>query len=38
MECRMRGPGGCGKTSFFNERVDLYVDGSSLARPQTPWA
>jgi uncharacterized protein (DUF427 family) len=23
---------------FFNERVDLYVDGSRLAGPQTPWA
>jgi uncharacterized protein (DUF427 family) len=23
---------------FFNERVDVYVDGSLLTRPQTPWA
>ena len=23
---------------FFNERVDLYVDGELQARPQTPWA
>jgi uncharacterized protein (DUF427 family) len=23
---------------FFNERVDLYVDGELQARPQTPWS
>jgi uncharacterized protein (DUF427 family) len=23
---------------FFNERVDLYVDGELQARPATPWS
>lgn len=23
---------------FFNERVDLVVDGSPAGRPQTPWS
>lgn len=23
---------------FFNERVDIYVDGERQARPQTPWS
>jgi uncharacterized protein (DUF427 family) len=24
--------------AFFNERVDLYVDGELQVRPQTPWS
>ncbi len=27
-----------GLLSFFNERVDLYVDGELQARPTTPWS
>jgi uncharacterized protein (DUF427 family) len=27
-----------GLLCFFNERVDLYVDGELQPRPQTPWA
>ena len=27
-----------GLLCFFNERVDLYVDGELQARPRTPWA
>ncbi len=27
-----------GLLCFFNERVDLYVDGQLQARPQTPWS
>lgn len=27
-----------GRISFYNERVDLDVDGVRQARPQTPWA
>ena len=26
------------RVAFFNERVDLVVDGISLARPVTPWS
>jgi hypothetical protein len=24
--------------SFFNERVDLRIDGEPVARPRTPWS
>jgi uncharacterized protein (DUF427 family) len=27
-----------GLLCFFNERVDVYVDGELQARPQTPWS
>lgn len=27
-----------GLLCFFNERVDLYVDGEPQARPRTPWS
>lgn len=27
-----------GRIAFFNERVDLVVDGESLERPITPWS
>lgn len=27
-----------GMVSFFNERVDLIVDGRTLERPRTPWS
>jgi uncharacterized protein (DUF427 family) len=27
-----------GRICFYNERVDLEVDGASLDRPQTPWS
>jgi uncharacterized protein (DUF427 family) len=27
-----------GLIAFFNERVDIAVDGEPLARPQTPWS
>ena len=27
-----------GLLCFFNERVDLYVDGELQERPQTPWS
>jgi uncharacterized protein (DUF427 family) len=27
-----------GLIAFFNERVDIAVDGAPLARPQTPWS
>jgi uncharacterized protein (DUF427 family) len=27
-----------GLLCFFNERVDLYVDGELQPRPQTPWS
>jgi uncharacterized protein (DUF427 family) len=27
-----------GLIAFFNERVDIAVDGERLARPQTPWS
>ena len=27
-----------GLLSFFNERVDLYVDGELQPRPRTPWS
>ena len=27
-----------GRVAFFNERVDLVVDGERLARPATPWS
>ena len=26
------------RISFFNERVDLVVDGEAQQRPQTPWS
>jgi len=26
------------RVAFFNERVDLVVDGTPLARPITPWS
>jgi uncharacterized protein (DUF427 family) len=27
-----------GRIAFFNERVDLVVDGVRLERPWTPWS
>jgi hypothetical protein len=27
-----------GRLAFFNEQVDLVVDGALLARPVTPWS
>jgi uncharacterized protein (DUF427 family) len=27
-----------GRVAFFNERVDIVVDGTLLARPETPWS
>jgi uncharacterized protein (DUF427 family) len=27
-----------GRIAFYNERVDLVVDGQRLERPQTPWS
>ena len=27
-----------GRLAFFNERVDIVVDGTRLARPVTPWS
>jgi len=27
-----------GLVAFFNERVDLWVDGALLPRPTTPWS
>jgi uncharacterized protein (DUF427 family) len=27
-----------GMVAFFNERVDLTVDGERLERPRTPWS
>jgi uncharacterized protein (DUF427 family) len=27
-----------GRIAFFNERVDLVVDGERLERPITPWS
>jgi uncharacterized protein (DUF427 family) len=27
-----------GRLSFFNERVDIYVDGELQPRPRTPWS
>jgi uncharacterized protein (DUF427 family) len=27
-----------GRLAFFNERVDIFVDGTPLARPVTPWS
>jgi len=24
--------------AFFNERVDIVVDGTPLERPRTPWS
>jgi uncharacterized protein (DUF427 family) len=27
-----------GRVAFFNERVDLVVDGERLRRPFTPWS
>jgi uncharacterized protein (DUF427 family) len=27
-----------GLVCFYNERVDLYVDGERLERPDTPWS
>jgi uncharacterized protein (DUF427 family) len=27
-----------GRIAFFNERVDIAVDGEALARPETPWS
>lgn len=27
-----------GLLCFFNERVDLYVDGERQGRPRTPWS
>lgn len=27
-----------GLVCFYNERVDITVDGTPLARPQTPWS
>jgi uncharacterized protein (DUF427 family) len=26
------------RIAFFNERVDIVVDGSRLERPVTPWS
>ena len=31
-------PGIKGLIAFFNEKVDLVVDGERLERPQTPWS
>ena len=27
-----------GRIAFFNERVDLFVDGELQERPVTPWS
>jgi uncharacterized protein (DUF427 family) len=27
-----------GLVAFFNERVDVVLDGVALERPQTPWS
>jgi uncharacterized protein (DUF427 family) len=27
-----------GRIAFFNERVDIVVDGERLERPVTPWS
>jgi uncharacterized protein (DUF427 family) len=27
-----------GRIAFFNERVDITIDGDRLARPETPWS
>jgi uncharacterized protein (DUF427 family) len=27
-----------GLVAFFNEKVDLVIDGERLERPQTPWS
>jgi uncharacterized protein (DUF427 family) len=27
-----------GRVAFFNERVDIAVDGERLERPVTPWS
>jgi uncharacterized protein (DUF427 family) len=27
-----------GMLCFFNERVDLAIDGERLERPRTPWS
>lgn len=27
-----------GRVAFFNERVDIVVDGERLERPVTPWS
>jgi uncharacterized protein (DUF427 family) len=27
-----------GRIAFFNEHVDITVDGTALGRPQTPWS
>ena len=27
-----------GRIAFFNERVDIVVDGTLLERPITPWS
>jgi hypothetical protein len=26
------------RIAFFNERVDVFVDGERLERPVTPWS
>jgi hypothetical protein len=27
-----------GRIAFFNERVDVVVDGARMERPVTPWS
>jgi hypothetical protein len=27
-----------GRIAFFNERVDIFVDGERQERPITPWS
>lgn len=37
-EVRREGEAIRGMIAFYNERVDLDVDGERLARPETPWS